>query len=602
MYAVTPVRLAAMGEGAGLQARAASHEFANSRTCGRDIARRIQSLKHLHRILSYDSISAAVISTGAVRIHADADLENDSLAHGKLAVKHRKSMGHVGMLFLIGSSSLVYAARAADERPTASVTVDWQQVVRTSKTNLTIQVCPEPPMRRGGPIHRQAHAALRDLRMSYARLQPWFPYPKLSIAELEPPQDGRTSWDFSLIDPIVLDFYAAAQGRPIVLNLAVPDWLFKGPRHQYPQDPNEIDWAYELRPRADTAFRDPTLEEAAEYFSRVAQWYIKGGFTDEYGKRHESGHHLKIDYWEVLNEPDEDLSHLPDPRTYTAFYDTLVSRLRALDPGMKFSGLALANGNRSFAYLEYFLDRKNHQPGIPLDMVSYHTYIVAKAGAPLPERQEKMFAQVDQFLITVRKIEELRNRIAPATQTSIGEFGVMWGESYADLLTAIAGKQVSPEDSKIPQDFWTLSGSVYAYGFLGVIRAGVNMVAAAELVDYPTQLAGTNLIDWNTGQPNAAYRVVKLLRDELLPGARLLRTTVVGSGLDAQAFETPRGRRLLLINKTMNPLRAHLQGAWQAQAAVIDRATGSGPPRHVRLMKEELELQPMATAIVSLRD
>ena len=30
--------------------------------------------------------------------------------------------------------------------------------------------------------------------------------------------------------------------------------------------------------------------------------YTQGGFTDEFGKRHESVHHYSIPYWEVLND------------------------------------------------------------------------------------------------------------------------------------------------------------------------------------------------------------------------------------------------------------------------------------------------------------
>ena len=41
------------------------------------------------------------------------------------------------------------------------------------------------------------------------------------------------------------------------------------------------------------------MKEVAEYFGRLASWYIKGGFNDEYGVWHESGHHYKIAYWEV---------------------------------------------------------------------------------------------------------------------------------------------------------------------------------------------------------------------------------------------------------------------------------------------------------------
>ena len=65
----------------------------------------------------------------------------------------------------------------------------------------------EPSLRRGSAIHDAAFRALRDLQADFVRFVPWLPYPRLAVAALEPPRDDRTSWDFSLIDPLVIDFY-----------------------------------------------------------------------------------------------------------------------------------------------------------------------------------------------------------------------------------------------------------------------------------------------------------------------------------------------------------------------------------------------------------
>ena len=105
-------------------------------------------------------------------------------------------MRHILALLLLSGFAV-----AADP---PAVTVDWSRTVAKSKTELTIQVCPEPPLRRGYPIHDQLWKALRDMKSNVARIQFWHPYPRLGVAELEPPQDGVTSWDFSLIDPIVV--------------------------------------------------------------------------------------------------------------------------------------------------------------------------------------------------------------------------------------------------------------------------------------------------------------------------------------------------------------------------------------------------------------
>ncbi|MGD0578641.1 MAG: glycosyl hydrolase family 39, partial [Bryobacteraceae bacterium] len=253
---------------------------------------------------------------------------------------------------------LLFAGIAAAADPPA-ITVDWSRTVAKSRTELSIQVCPEPPLRRGYPIHDQLWKALREMKSNGARIQFWHPYPRLGVAELEPPRDGATAWDFSLIDPIVLDFVAASEGRPVMFNFStLPQWMFRTPQPvPYPKDPDEITWKYTQA----SELRDPSLKEIVDYYHRLASWYIKGGFSDEAGKWHESGHHLKVAWWEVLNEIEQE--HEISPAQYNAIYDAVVEDLRKLDPEMKFSGLALAGPGSGAEYIHTFLDPKKHKPG-----------------------------------------------------------------------------------------------------------------------------------------------------------------------------------------------------------------------------------------------
>ena len=57
------------------------------------------------------------------------------------------------------------------------------------------------------------------------------------------------------------------------------------------------------------------MKEIGDYYGRLFSWYTQGGFTDEFGKRHESGYHYSIPYWEVLNEIE--FEHQMTPETYT---------------------------------------------------------------------------------------------------------------------------------------------------------------------------------------------------------------------------------------------------------------------------------------------
>lgn len=524
----------------------------------------------------------------------------------KLLSRYLSAPGHCGislrriaLLFGLAIVTTPVSVVAAEpEKVATTLALDWQKTVSVSKTIITVQVCPEPPMRRGHAIHRQTHDALRDLKMDYARLQPWFPYPKLSIAALEPPGNGKTSWDFQHIDPIVLDFYEAAQGRPIVLNMAFPRWLFDATPHKYPDDPDQIDWQYEFGPNAGYKFRDPSLEEAAEYFRRIAEWYVRGGFTDEFGTRHVSGHKLKIDYWEVINEQDEEFGHRIDPAVSTALYDRVVKKLLKIDPTMKFSALALSNSS-NLHYIEHFLNAKNHAPGIPIDMVSYHKYILAPPKMTLEQWHTSMFGQVDAFMNDVIRIDRIRNRLSPKSKIFISEFGLMHQEQADNTMASLRGGKTDLTEPKIPDEYWTLGSAVYAYGILGAMRRNVDLIAAAELVDYPGQFAGTNLIDWNTGVPMAPYRAIKMLHDAFKPGDKLIETVVTGTEIDAQAFDTPRGRKLVLINKTPKAVSLTIPAATGAQAQWVDQTTRAAPPSTGALTSDQIVLQSQAVMLVS---
>jgi len=120
-------------------------------------------------------------------------------------------------LIVVGAALLRPAL--AQDAP-AKMTVQWDNVVRVSKTTPTLQVVVNPPLRRGSTLHDAAFKALRDLEADYVRYVPWLPYPRLGVAALEPPKDGKTSWDFSLIDPMTIDFLEATRGHPVVLNFS----------------------------------------------------------------------------------------------------------------------------------------------------------------------------------------------------------------------------------------------------------------------------------------------------------------------------------------------------------------------------------------------
>ncbi len=276
-----------------------------------------------------------------------------------------------------------------------------------------------PLLRRGSPIHDEAFKSLKETNADYVRYVPWHPYPRLAVAELEPPSNGKTSWDFSLIDPMTIDFLNATAGHSVILNFStIPAWLYSTTKKiEVPADPNQVYWDY----TQGKELRDPSRKQLADYYTRLVSWYTQGGFTDEAGKRHESNYHYNIPWWEVFNEID--VEHQPSPEEYTANYDAIVASLHALNPSMKFVGLALAFPERNPAMFEYFLNHANHKPGIPLDMISYHFYATPTKEQTVENWQYSFFDQADKFLVGVRFIESIRKRLSPETKVDMDEVG-----------------------------------------------------------------------------------------------------------------------------------------------------------------------------------
>ncbi len=473
---------------------------------------------------------------------------------------------------------------------TAKVSVNWEKVVRVSKTTATLQVVVNPPLRRGSAIHDRTFEALRNLQCDYVRYVPWLPYPKLGVAELEPPRDGKTSWDFSLIDPLTLDFLEATQGYSVILNFStIPQWMFKTPKPvPYPADPDQVVWNYEQG----TEFRDPSLKELGDYYARLVSWYTLGGFTDEYGKRHDSGYHYKVPYWEILNEVD--FEHNMTPETYTRVYDAIAGAIRGVDPKMKFVGLALAAPSREPKYFEYFLNPRNHRAGIPLDMISYHFYATPGADQSPEVQQFTFFEQADHFLDVVRYIDAIRQRLSPKTQTTIDEIG---------SISANDGGQDQPGHvtKPIPNSYWNLSGAMYAYVYVELAKLGIDIAGESQMVGYPTQFPSVTMVDWNTGQPNARYWVLKLLRDNFAPGDKMVETNSGTGYVLAQGFATRDGKhKILFINKRDRTVAFTLPGGSGAQVNLVDQTTASQPPASSKLSADQLTLGGLAVAVVTL--
>lgn len=479
-------------------------------------------------------------------------------------------------LLLIGSVKCLFAQEV-------KVDIHWNKTIGVSRTTPTLQIVVNPLLMRSASVHDSIFSSFKALKADYVRFVPWFPYPHMAVVEQRRPTESKTYWDFTSIDPMVEDFMKSTESHSVMLNFStIPNWMFKNVEDSsYLLAPKDVDWGY----NKGTELSDTTLHELVGYYVRLFSWYTKGGFTDELGKFHKSGHYFKIPYWEVLNEPD--LEHSLTPQTYTKIYDAVVFALKKIARNTKFVGLALAYENNS-EWFNYFLNPKNHKHHIIPDGISYHFYGTADNNSQtIDGYQNSFFDKADAFLANVTSIQRIRKQLSPHTFTDINELGTIWGNQNGD---------------GIDEHYWNLSGALFAYTFAELVKRGIDVVGESQLVGYPSQFPSVSMVDWNTGTPNARYRVLQLILKNLKSGDKLVDTQLNTSKAYAQAFITKKEKLLLLINKKNEGLKIELPKEFEkATAQIVDVSTGVNPPVLEQIYNKGITLKPYAVVIISKR-
>ena len=465
--------------------------------------------------------------------------------------------------------------------------VQWNNVTMVSQSTATLQVVSNPMLSRTGSMHDGAFSALKDMGADYVRYVPWHVYPKLVVAELEAPTATTTSWDFTLIDPMTIDFFNATKGHSVMLNFStIPQWMFKTEKPvPYPADPNKVDWSYG---GVGFELRDSTMKELTGYYNRLISWYTKGGFTDELGKYHKSGYHYDIPYWEVLNEVE--FEHYMSPQYYTKIYDAIVTAIHKISPQTKFVGMALANVDTTPGWFEYFLNPANHKQGVPLDMISYHCYTSANPEQKFDDWQYPVFEKADAFSNTISYIESIRKRLSPNTKTDCNELGTFVSDQM--------------RDQPIPEGYWNLSAAVYAYFYISLTKRNIDVIGESQLVGFPSQYPDVTMIDYKNDKPNARYWVLKLIKDNMEAGDKLVQTGIDGDywgGLAAQGFITNSGKKVLIINKRNKTVTVKLSTEFKGgQLSTVDGDSGDNAPIQSVITSDSIQMKPFAVSLIKV--
>lgn len=518
---------------------------------------------------------------------------------------------------LICALTLVSPAHAADS--SIRILVDWSQTTGVSNTTPTVMVVPNPILGESSVVRNSAFAALKSLNAQHVRYLAWFAYPHFAVPALNPPSAGKTSWDFTKVDSMLIPFLESTKGRaPIISFSTIPAWMFKPPRREsYFDDPNKSDPVYGVR---GTELIDASGRQLGEYHARLMRWYTQGGFTDENGKYHRSGYSYDLPWWGVLNEPGHE--HFTTPQEYTRRYDAIVSAVRKVNPKTKFMSLSICGFQCDLdegpEFFEYFLDPKNHLPGIPIDMISYHFYAHLRDGGSVAEWELVLFEKAEAFINEVLYINSIRQRLSPAAKVNIDELGLR-----------VVRTDTSKPAAELPKIYWNMGAAYDSYLYLELAKRGVDVLTASHFIGSDDFTPSESMFDWRTGKGNARYHARKLLNDNFGSGDEFVATYVTGSKtrrvsqtfgfkqheihellstemlgekeVMAQGVRTDSGNRLILINKTMHVQEIDLTDIGRiVWVDMVDEDSGNDSARRETHLKSTLHLKPFAIAVLGL--
>ena len=415
-----------------------------------------------------------------------------------------------------------------------------------------------------------------------------------------------SNWDFTLIDPMMEDFMNATnpknEANKTVINFStIPNWKYQDVEYGegIPDSPFDCAWSY----NKGTNLTDPTVESVGEYYGNLVSYYKNGEFTDKYGNKITSPYKYNIDIWEVLNEPNAE--HHNTPQSYTVLYDHIVSGIQKIaDPEKKIKFMGLALSTRSPEWFQYFLNSSNHQPGIPIDYISFHFY-TKSSNRTDPNSYQSFFPAVDGLVKDIPNIIEIRDNLSPNTKIDMDEIGVILPDD----------KEISPNP---PPIYWNAAAAMFAYLFPQLAIQGIDILGESQLMGYPeipaqqfpanegdpvpVQHASVTLIDWESGQGNARYWVLKLLIDHFGVGDKIINTTFTDNDrFYAQGFiDTDGNKKILIVNKVNNNTMVTFNGVNGGKMYVIDLESGNGPAYVWDVYNNVYEMRPYSVGLLYL--
>jgi hypothetical protein len=145
---------------------------------------------------------------------------------------------------------------------------------------------------------------------------------------------------------------------------------------------------------------------------------------------------------------------------------------------------------------------------------------------------------------------------------------------------------------------------VYAYFFIGLTKAGIDVIGESQLVGFPTQYPDVSMINYVNSKPNARFWVLKMIKDNIKAGDNLVATDVnanTGDDITAQAFASGTGKKVLILNKRNKTVMLKVPAAFNgAKVSTVDEVSADDAPIQSVINSGVIEMKPFAVCLVTL--
>lgn len=402
--------------------------------------------------------------------------------------------------------------------------INWTAATTASICTATLQMVTNPLVASSaGNISRTAFRHLKQMKPTYARYAPWFPFPQWGVAEQHPPQfpgvnnnnnnNCTTSWDFSGMLSQLLPFMDSVGTNSVWMLSTYPIWIFSSATSSNSICNYTDDWSCNKSSTSSPSsagecympswcyastgvWNYNSSAQIASYLGRVVSYLLTGTMIDECGNTISGGPAFLVrdtalsvviepqNEWEAewqakyqrgpLNTAaaaQQQQQQWPNADFYVATYDMIVSSVKkaletqpqSVRERVRFQALA-NSGHCEWDVYRTFFNLSLHEASVRGDIAggfaSFHAYAQPSERTRDRYWEHEMFDTFEDFAeFEVPKIVAIRDEM----QSHLPPHKRT--RLSSDEMGVILPDDNTQGAAPIPPAYWNAAAAVYAYAF-----------------------------------------------------------------------------------------------------------------------------------------